>query len=163
MRQLSDHRADAALSVIVFAIIVVLEFGGILVTIAERTNPDANIKTSSDAIWWAFVTITTIGYGDRYPTTNLGRFFSLFVMTTGVGLFGVLTGYLANAFLAPSKPKEAENEENAEPVDKQEIQETQSALQESQAMVAELKGLVVAQEKAQSELRALVAQLTERL
>ena len=142
-RQLSEHRADAALSVVAFLIICVLEFGGILVLLAERTNPDANIKNASDAVWWAFVSITTVGYGDRYPTTNWGRIVGLFVMMTGVGLFGVLTGYLANAFLAP--PKQAEKEE-------QETGQTQAQL-DPQGMLAEMKQILSEQEKAQEQER----------
>ena len=150
MRQISDHRADAALSVIAFLIICVLEFGGIFVIFAERPNPDANIQTASDAVWWAFVTITTVGYGDRYPTTNWGRLVGVLVMITGVGLFGVLTGYLANAFLAPPKKED----EKPEP--------TQAPAQlDAQALLAEMKRLLSEQEKAQEELRTMVAELKQ--
>ena len=148
MRQINEHRADAALAVIAFLIICVLEFGGLLVTLAERTNPDSNIKTASDAIWWAFVTITTVGYGDRFPTTNWGRGVGFIVMMTGVGLFGVLTGYLANAFLTPTKKDEVE-EENEEGLRKTE--QAQHAPLDSQAMFAELKQLISEQEKAQAQ------------
>src|SRR5436190_14819836 len=113
-RQLREHRADAALAVLAFLIMCVLEFGGIAITVAERTSPAANIKTASDAIWWAFVTITTVGYGDRYPVTGWGRIVGTVVLMTGVGLFGVLTGYLANAFLAPPKQAEDNKQENTQ-------------------------------------------------
>ena len=150
-RQFREHRADAALSIIAFLIICVLEFGGITVIAAERTNPDANIQTSSDALWWAFVTITTVGYGDRFPTTDWGRIVGMVVMMTGVGLFGVLTGYLANSFLAPPKPAkgdEPQPQSTPEPLD-------------PQAMLAEMKRLMSEQEKAQEELRAMVAELKQ--
>lgn len=147
-RQLIEHRADAALSVVAFLIICVLEFGGIFVLLAERSNPDSNIKTASDAVWWAFVSITTVGYGDRYPTTNWGRIVGLFVMMTGVGLFGVLTGYLANSFLSPPK----KTEEDKEPA-KQESQQAQAQL-DRQDMFAEMKLLMTEQEKAYEQDRA---------
>ena len=54
------------------------------------------------------MTVTTVGYGDEYPVTNSGRVVGVLLMTIGVGLFGVITGYLANAFL---KPKSAEQDE----------------------------------------------------
>ena len=61
--------------------------------------PGSNIKTAEDAIWWAFATITTVGYGDRYPVTTEGRVVAVFLMLAGVGLFGVLSGLLASWFL----------------------------------------------------------------
>jgi voltage-gated potassium channel len=56
-------------------------------------------------VWWAYVTITTVGYGDQYPVTPTGRFIGVLVLTGGVALFGTLTGFLANAFLAPKTEK----------------------------------------------------------
>jgi voltage-gated potassium channel len=106
-RSIISGRAGSAMYMAIFLVVVVLEFGGISVLIAEGRSDNANIKTGSDALWWAYVTVTTVGYGDRYPVTNWGRFVGVLVMTVGVGLFGVLTGFLANAFLVPrseSKP-----------------------------------------------------------
>ncbi|MEM7798957.1 MAG: ion channel [Chloroflexota bacterium] len=60
----------------------------------------ANICSLSDGIWWAFVTVTTVGYGDRVPVSNAGRILAAFLMTVGVGLFGILTSYLASLFVA---------------------------------------------------------------
>jgi voltage-gated potassium channel len=148
-REFREHRGDAALSIIAFLILCVLEFGAISLILAERTNPSANVKTASDAIWWAFVSITTVGYGDRYPTTDWGRIVGMVVMMTGVGLFGVLTGYLANSFLAPPKPVE---DNKAEPGKKQ---------LDAQAMLVEVKQLIAEQDKAQEELRAMLAELKQ--
>ncbi len=67
----------------------------------EADAPNANITTGGDAVWWAFVSITTVGYGDKYPVTEGGRVSAFFVLAAGVGLFGVLSGYLANFFLSP--------------------------------------------------------------
>ncbi len=101
LREIRDNRAGSALYVVVFLVLLVLEFGGIAIIYIESPNPTANITTPSDAVWWAFVTITTVGYGDQYPVTNSGRIIGMFVMVLGVGLFGVLTGFLANSLLSP--------------------------------------------------------------
>ena len=97
------NRADNALLVVLFMVLLVLEFGSMLVSFFEQQDPAANIKTGGDAVWWAFVSITTVGYGDQYPVTMGGRTMAVLVLATGVGLFGVLSGYLANFFLAPAK------------------------------------------------------------
>jgi voltage-gated potassium channel len=64
-----------------------------------ETTRDANIRTAEDAVWWSFTTITTVGYGDRYPVTPEGRFVAIVLMCAGVGLFGTLSGFLAAWFL----------------------------------------------------------------
>jgi voltage-gated potassium channel len=103
---LISERAGSALYVAIFLVVLVLEFGRVAVLAVEGRSPNANIKTGADALWWAYVTITTVGYGDYYPVTNAGRIVGVLVMTVGVGLFGVLTGFLANAFLAPKTSPE---------------------------------------------------------
>jgi voltage-gated potassium channel len=103
MAKLDSDRAGSALYVAVFFTIVVLEFGSIWVLRAESRSENANIQTASDALWWSYTTITTVGYGDRYPVTNRGRLAGVAMMTVGVGLFSVITGYLANFFLKPRK------------------------------------------------------------
>jgi voltage-gated potassium channel len=107
LREVTDNRASSALYLTVFMVIFVLEFAGITIALAEVGKPGANIQTASDAVWWGFVTITTVGYGDQYPTTNTGRIVGIIVMFLGVGLFGVLTGFLANAFLSPGTEEES--------------------------------------------------------
>ena len=102
-RELLHERAGSALYLIIFIVIIVLEFGGVAIVYVEEGAPNANILNGSDGIWWTFVTITTVGYGDLYPVTNQGRVIGLLVMTLGVGTFGVLTGFLANAFVKPAE------------------------------------------------------------
>lgn len=54
-----------------------------------------NIKTAEDALWWSISTMTTVGYGDVFPTTNAGRLIAVVLMTVGVGLFATLSGAIA--------------------------------------------------------------------
>ena len=103
-RWLLRERAQSALYVVSFLVILVLEVSSILMLPLEARSPDANITTAGDALWWGIVTVTTVGYGDQYPVTTGGRIVGVFVLILGVGLFGTFTGFLANAFLA--RPKE---------------------------------------------------------
>jgi voltage-gated potassium channel len=77
---------------------------------AERRNPDANITTFRDAAWWAISTITTVGYGDRYPTTTEGRLVAALLMLGGIALLGVVTASLASWLLDKVRQVEAESQ-----------------------------------------------------
>lgn len=100
-RQLIHERAQAALLAASFLVMLVLEVGSMLVVVAEHDAPGANILTGGDALWWAVVTIATVGYGDKYPVTAAGRLIGVVMIVVGVGLFGIFTGYLARMFLTP--------------------------------------------------------------
>jgi voltage-gated potassium channel len=71
-----------------------------LVLIAEQGAPNSNIKTYHEAVWWAFVTITTVGYGDYYPVTGWGQSLAVILMFFGLGIIGVLSSYLASTFIS---------------------------------------------------------------
>jgi voltage-gated potassium channel len=75
----------------------------IQITISERTVEGSNIKTFSDGLWWAVTTVTTVGYGDRYPTTTEGRFLAVLLMITGISLVGVITASVAAWFVKLSQ------------------------------------------------------------
>jgi len=82
--------AIIAILMIVFAAIGILQV---------ETDVNSNIKTAEDAIWWSYVTVTTVGYGDKFPVTSEGRFIGAILMTTGVGLFGTFSGFIASWFV----------------------------------------------------------------
>lgn len=111
---LSYNRAEAALYILVFFVIIILEVGSFLILTVEGGAPHANITTAGDALWWAYVTITTVGYGDKYPVTNAGRLVGVLVMTTGVGIFATFAGFIANKLLTP--PERKDNETPADEV-----------------------------------------------
>ncbi len=66
---------------------------------AEQNAPGANIASIGDALWWSMVTITTVGYGDYYPVTGLGRGIAVVLMICGLGLLGTVTATLASWFV----------------------------------------------------------------
>ena len=76
--------------VVIFSSIAILEF---------ETDVNSNIKTAEDAIWWSYVTITTVGYGDKFPITTEGRIIGAILMTTGVGIFGTFTALVSSWFI----------------------------------------------------------------
>lgn len=88
-----------AILLVIFSAIAMLHF---------EDHPDSNIKTAEDALWWAYVTITTVGYGDKYPITFEGRFIAVILMTAGVGLFGTFTAFVASWFISDSKQSEGD-------------------------------------------------------
>lgn len=99
------HRAQSAFTAAVFLAILVILFAS--VGILEYENaPGSNIKTAEDALWWSCVTITTVGYGDKYPVTTGGRVIAVALMATGIGLFGTFTGLVASWFLVAGEEKQ---------------------------------------------------------
>lgn len=92
------NRAEGTFSAAIIIAFLIVVFSSIAILQVE-TDPNSNIKTAGDSLWWAFVTITTVGYGDRYPVTPEGRIIAVILMTVGVGLFGTFTGFVANWFM----------------------------------------------------------------
>jgi voltage-gated potassium channel len=89
--------------VAIFATAVVF-LGAALAYRAEHpTNP--GFKTFGDALWWAIVTLTTVGYGDIVPKTTAGRVVGVMIMITGVAILGVLAGSLASFFRISGAPE----------------------------------------------------------
>jgi voltage-gated potassium channel len=151
---LSYHRAEAALYILVFSVIMILEVGSFLILRAESSAPNANITTAGDALWWAYVTITTVGYGDKYPVTGAGRLVGILVMTTGVGIFATFAGFISNKLLTP--PPEKEENEKPEVV----ISEFEKQIL---ARIGELKTSMSQQERKNNEISAKLEKLERGL
>jgi voltage-gated potassium channel len=98
MRMLFANRAQGTLASVATLSFFLVVFASVAILNCE-TTPEANIRTASDALWWSLTTITTVGYGDRYPVTTLGRIVAVVLMTAGVGLFGTFTAYVASTFV----------------------------------------------------------------
>lgn len=99
------NRARDAFAAVAMISLLMVIFSSIAILNLENA-PESNIKTPSDALWWSFTTVTTVGYGDRFPVTHEGRFIAALLMTTGVGLFGTFTAYVASLFMEAEHKRE---------------------------------------------------------
>jgi voltage-gated potassium channel len=104
-----QNKAQGALTTVSVLAVILIIFSSISVLQFE-TEPTSNIKTAEDALWWSYVTITTVGYGDKFPVTTGGRIIGVLLMTAGVGLFGTFTAFISSWFLKDRKV-EIENDE----------------------------------------------------
>ena len=75
---------------------ILVYIGALAVLEAERRYPGSNIEDFRTAIWWAFETITTVGYGDHYPVTLEGQAIAVGLMIAGIGTLGIVTATLAS-------------------------------------------------------------------
>jgi voltage-gated potassium channel len=95
-----ERRAQNVFLAVLLVSIILVAVSSISVLHFE-TTADRTIKSPEDAVWWALVTITTVGYGDKFPVTTEGRVVAVILMFAGVGLFGTFSGFIASWFLGP--------------------------------------------------------------
>lgn len=101
-----NNKTQGAFTTVAIIAILTIIFSAISILQVE-TDPESNIKTAEDALWWSYVTVTTVGYGDKFPVTTEGRLIATVLMTVGVGLFGTFTAFLASWFVEDKQ--EAQN------------------------------------------------------
>ncbi|MDR6435456.1 voltage-gated potassium channel [Paenarthrobacter nicotinovorans] len=70
--------------------------GALAVLDVEQNDPEAKILNFGDAAWWAVTTITTVGYGDLYPVTPIGRMVAAALMMSGIAVLGIVTASIAS-------------------------------------------------------------------
>lgn len=97
-----QNRKHGTFTTVCLLSVLLVIFSSIAILQVE-TSPDSNITTAEEAIWWSYVTITTVGYGDKFPVTTGGRIIAAILMTAGVGLFGTFTGLVSSWFTEEKK------------------------------------------------------------
>jgi voltage-gated potassium channel len=143
VKDIIQNRGQYTVFITVLLTILVLTVASVLVLQFESKSPDANIRTGGDALWYAIVTITTVGYGDRYPVTFAGRATAMFIMFMGVGIIGALASILSSLLVgSPSAPTDEETPNVAPtPTVEQEL----AAVQEELAALRQLLEKMAAQ------------------
>ncbi len=114
MKDVRENRSQYTIFITILMALIVLTVSSVAVLQFESKSPDANIHTGGDALWYSLVTITTVGYGDRYPVTVGGRFTAFFIMIMGVGIIGALASILSS-MLVGSSPTSEQNTPNEIP------------------------------------------------
>ena len=144
------QNAEGTLLFVLFITIVVFEFAVVFILDFEEGVPGSNIHSIPDAIWWALVTVTTVGYGDKYPVTTPGRLVALLLMAVGIALFTVIIGSLADWFQG-----------------RQPVRPSPDEISDTSHAIAEIRQLLEQHEKANeqtiTELKIRLAQLETSL
>jgi voltage-gated potassium channel len=105
VRFIMECRAQSAFLAVVLFSILLVTISSLCILHCEA-DANSNIQTPEDAVWWAITTISTVGYGDKYPVTSGGRVIAGVLMVAGVGLFGTFSGFVAAWFLEPTELKQ---------------------------------------------------------
>ena len=111
-RQLRDDARGRIAIYVGVSVLLVGFVASLAVLEAERRSPDASITTFGEALWWTITTLSTVGYGDRYPVTLEGRLVAATLMVAGIALLGVVTASIASWFV--ENLRRAENRVTAE-------------------------------------------------
>jgi len=98
-RRVGAHTQLRMTTYLVAAVVVLLFVSAGLILDAERDAENANITNAGDALWWASTTVTTVGYGDRFPVTGQGRLVAVLLMLGGIALLGIVTASIAAWFV----------------------------------------------------------------
>ena len=118
---------------------LIIFVGTFLMYSVESNEPNSEIKTLLDALWWCVATVTTVGYGDVVPVSNTGRIVALFYMFFGISMIAILMSVITNTFYKRKFEKQ-ENEQKEQEVTylKNELLRRLADLEEKQAKCIEL-------------------------
>lgn len=150
-RSLATVSTDKIAGSIVSIVVGVVFTSAFLVWRVEYDAPGASITTFREALWWAIVTTTTVGYGDYTPVTQIGRLIAMLVMIVGIGLIGTISATVASYFVNRPKSKDA-SEGAASQADANPTPVTDAAHAD---LIARLDTLAVQQ----AEIRTMLARL----
>ena len=117
-RELFRNRRETTLASIILLLVILLTIGAGTILLLEHKAPNANITTGYDALWWAFVTISTVGYGDHFPVTNSGKLVASLVIVCGVGVFGMISGLITSLITSPTNLQNQQLENKERKLDK---------------------------------------------
>jgi voltage-gated potassium channel len=139
-RTLGDTLRGRVVTYVVGSATMLVFVGALAVLDVEQYVPDAKIVTFGDALWWAMTTITTVGYGDMYPVTPIGRMVAAALMMSGIAVLGVVTASIAS-WLVQRVEDTAEAMAEAEEPARAEVAELVAEMALLRREIAELKDM----------------------
>ena len=107
LQKIAIGRQFAIMVKVAITTVFIAYIAAVQITITERAVEGSNIKTFADGLWWAVTTVTTVGYGDRFPTTTEGRLLAVMLMIMGISLVGVITASVAAWFVKMNQDEES--------------------------------------------------------
>ena len=107
LQKIAIGRQFAIMVKVAITTVFIAYIAAVQITITERAVEGSNIKTFADGLWWAVTTVTTVGYGDRFPTTTEGRLLAVMLMFMGISLVGVITASVAAWFVKMNQDDES--------------------------------------------------------
>lgn len=116
---LSNKKAELIVTTTI--LLLLLLFSSSLMYFAENKAQPNVFSSIPHSMWWAVATLTTVGYGDAYPVTALGKFLASIIAILGIGMFALPTGILGSAFVEEVQQKQREKEKTICPHCKKEI------------------------------------------
>jgi voltage-gated potassium channel len=134
-----------ALFYLLFVAAGVIVTGSFVIFSVESQQPESQINTMLDAVWWTVATVTTVGYGDIVPVTDIGKIIAIFFMFFGIGVLALFLSVLGSQFYK----RRFENEGK-------EISHAQKLI------LDRMDDLEKNQEKLQKDLRDLIDELKSR-
>jgi voltage-gated potassium channel len=144
---------------------VVLVMLGVLVVASAMAyhaeNPvNPEFASFGDALWWGYVTLTTVGYGDIVPVTDVGRFAGVIIMTAGIATLGVLAGSLASFFrLTPKEAQQDIEDARRAQVAQGELVDVEEVIDDQATAVDRLAALTDEVAALRTQITVLVARL----
>jgi|APSaa5957512535_1039671.scaffolds.fasta_scaffold11368_2 voltage-gated potassium channel Kch len=117
----------------------IIVFGSLLIFSVESSHPDSQINTTLDAVWWTVATVTTVGYGDVVPVTDVGKIVAIFYMFFGIGILALFISILGTKFYKRRFEKEEKEISHAQKLILQRMDDLEKNQKE---MKQEFKNLV---------------------
>jgi voltage-gated potassium channel len=105
-----SHKGSSIFTFVLLTAMLLMIVSAIIILEFEKGIPESNINTPGDALWWSFVTVTTVGYGDYYPVSLAGRIAAACLMVTGMGLFSSMTVMISEKILSHQKEEKIDSE-----------------------------------------------------
>ena len=87
------------LASILFVLVTLLLISSSLMYFAEHDDQPDKFSSIPETMWWGVITLTTVGYGDYYPVTGIGKFIAAFIAVLGIGMFALPAGILGAGFV----------------------------------------------------------------
>ncbi|MBU4350585.1 potassium channel family protein, partial [bacterium] len=137
---LKEKKEELVLVVFVVFLLLII-FSSLMYFIEKEAQPEA-FSSIPEAMWWGIITLTTVGYGDVYPITPLGKILGALIAFLGIGMFALPAGILGSGLVEAIQKKEKGDEKLIEELDTNEIEGSQNVADKIEKVEKELENTI---------------------